>query len=72
MRDERMWQSDLVFHGNRVPRHVDALDGSEGSKGLSDGVLTQLIVYGAHIHPTHDGQCTLPLSCHLPTRENNT
>lgn len=50
-----MINTDLVFHCNRIPRHVYALDWAEGGKGLSDGVLTKLIVYGAHIHPTHDG-----------------
>lgn len=44
-----------MFHCDRIPRHVNALDGAEGGEGLSDGVLTKLIVYGAHIHPTHDG-----------------
>lgn len=47
--------TDLVFHCNRVPGHVNALDWAEGGKGLSDGVFTKLIVYGANIHPTHDG-----------------
>lgn len=58
-------QSHLVLHGNGVPGHVNALDGPKGGKGLANGVLTQLIVDGAHVDPAHDGQCPLPLSCHL-------
>lgn len=51
------WKLDtnLVLHCYRIPRHVNALDGTEGCKGLSDGVLPKLVVYGAHIHPTHYG-----------------
>lgn len=66
---------DLVLHGDGIPGHVDALDWSEGSEGLSDGVLPQLVVDGAYIDPTHDGQGPLPLGRHLDVhrrhRENN-
>lgn len=55
----------LVLHGDRVPGHVDALDGAKRGEGLADRVLPQLIVDGAHVDPTHDGQCPLSLSCHL-------
>lgn len=61
-----MQMSNLVFHGDRVPGHVDALDGPEGREGLPDGVLAKLIVDGAHVDATHDGQGPLPLCCHLP------
>lgn len=57
--------SHLVLHGDGVPGHVDALDGPEGGEGLADGVLPQLVVDGAHVDPAHDGECPLPLSCHL-------
>ena len=59
--------SDLVFHGDRVPGHVDAFDWSEGCEGLSDGVFSQLVVDGAHINSTHDGERSLALSGHLNT-----
>lgn len=62
--------TDLVFHCYRIPRHVNALDGTKGGEGLSDGVFPKLIVYGAHIHPTHDGESTLSLSCNLSNGEN--
>lgn len=58
-------KSDLVFHGDRIPGHVDAFDWSKRSKSLSDGVLSQLIVDGADVHATHDGQSSLTLSCNL-------
>lgn len=58
-------KSHLVLHGDRIPRHVNALDGSKGSKGLANGVLPQFIVDGAYVDPAHDSQCPLPLSCHL-------
>lgn len=32
----------LVLLGDRVPRHVDGLDGAEGQEGGSDGVFLQL------------------------------
>lgn len=54
-----------MFHGDRVPGHVDAFDWSKWSKGLSDGVLPQLVVDGAHIDATHDGESSLTLSRHL-------
>lgn len=57
--------SDLVFHGDRIPGHVDALDWSERGKGLSDGVLSQLIVNGTNVYAAHDGQSSLTLSRHL-------
>lgn len=63
--------ADLVLHCDGVPRHVNALDWAKGSKRLSDGVLSELVVYGAHIDPTHDGQSTLPLSRDLPIKEKN-
>lgn len=63
-------QTDLVLHGDRVPRHIDALDGTEGGESLSDGVLAQLVVYGAHVDTAHDGQRTLPLGRHLPGDHN--
>jgi len=56
---------DLVLHGDRVPGHVNAFDWSKGGKGLSDGVLTQLVVDGADVDSTHDGQSSLSLSCYL-------
>lgn len=59
--------SDLVLHGDRIPGHVDAFDRSKRSKGLSDGVLSQLIVDGADVYSTHDGQSSLTLSCDLNT-----
>ncbi len=59
--------SHLVFHGDRVPGHVDAFDRSKRSKGLSDGVLPQLVVDGADVNSTHDGQSSLTLSCYLNT-----
>lgn len=46
--------TNLMLHCNRIPRHVNALDRTEGGKGLSDGILSELIVYGAHVHPTHN------------------
>lgn len=55
----------LVFHGDRVPGHIDALNGTKGGEGLPDGILPQLVINGAHIHTTHDGQSSLPLCCHL-------
>lgn len=58
-------KSHLVLHGDRVPGHVNALDGSKGGKGLANGVLPQLIVDGAYVDPAHYGQRPLPLSCHL-------
>lgn len=60
-------KANLVLHGHRVPRHVDAFDGAEGRKGLPDGVLAQLIVDGAHVDAAHDGQGPLSLRRHLPT-----
>ena len=62
---EGQTKSHLVLHGDGVPGHVNALDGSEGSKSLANGVLPELIVDGTHVDPTHDGQRPLPLSCHL-------
>lgn len=53
---------DLVLHGDRIKGHVDAFDGSKGGKGLSDGVLPQLIIDGAHVYATHDGEGSLALS----------
>lgn len=55
-----------MFHCNRVPGHVNALNGAEGCKGLADGVLAQLVVDGANVDAAHDGQGPLPLCCHLP------
>lgn len=66
-RRESMMTSDLVFHGDRVPGHVNAFDWSKRSKGLSDGVLSQLVVDGADVNSTHDGQSSLTLSCYLNT-----
>lgn len=57
--------SHLVFHGDRIPRHVDAFDWPKRGEGLPDGVLPQLIVDGADVHSTHDGQSPLTLSRHL-------
>ena len=57
--------TDLVLHCNRVPGHVDTLDGSKWGKGLPDGVLPKLVVNGTNVHPAHDGECALPLGCHL-------
>lgn len=61
----RVSPSHLVFHCDRVPGHVDAFDWSEWDKGLPDGVLSQLIVDGAHVHSTHHCQGPLTLSRHL-------
>jgi len=61
--------TNLVLHGNRVPGHINAFYRSKRGKGLANGVFTQLIVYGAHINATHDGQGALPLSCHLYWKE---
>lgn len=66
-RKESMMTSDLVFHGDRVPGHVDTFDWSKWGEGLSDGVLSQLIVDGANVNSTHDGQSSLTLSCYLNT-----
>ena len=66
---------DLVFHCDRVPGHVNAFDWSKRSEGLSDGVLSQLIVNGAHVNSTHDGQSSLTLGGYLSTHthtENQT
>lgn len=57
--------SDLMLHGDRVPGHVDAFDGSEGDEGLPDGVFAQLVVDGANVDAAHDGQGALALSRHL-------
>lgn len=57
--------SHLVLHGDRIPRHVDAFDWPKRGEGLPDGVLPQLIVDGANVHSTHDGQSPLTLSRHL-------
>lgn len=54
-----------MLHGDGVPGHVDALDGTERREGLPDGVLAQLVVDGAHVDAAHDGQRTLPLGRHL-------
>lgn len=61
---------DLVFHGDRVPGHVDAFDRSKWSEGLSDGVLPQLVVDGADVNATHDGQSSLSLSRYLNKEEH--
>lgn len=58
----------LVFHGDRVPGHVDALDGTKGGKSLPNGVLAKLVIDGSHIDSTHDCQSSLPLCCHLVVR----
>lgn len=63
--------TDLVFHCNRIPRHVNALDWAKRGKGLSDGVLTQLVVDGAHVNSTHDSQSSLTLSCYLNTNRRS-
>lgn len=55
----------LVFHGDRVPGHVDALDWAERRESLPDGVLAELVIDGAHIDAAHDGESSLPLCCHL-------
>lgn len=61
-----------MFHGDRVPGHVDAFDWSKRSKGLSDGVLPQLVVDGADIDATHDGESSLTLSRHLKITDTDT
>lgn len=60
-------RSHLVLHGDRIKGHVDAFDGPKGGKRLSDGVLSQLVVDGADVHSTHDGEGPLTLSSHLST-----
>ena len=60
--DER---EPLVLHGDGIPGHVDALDGSEGVEGLPDGVLLQLEADGADVDPAHEGYGSLPLGLHL-------
>lgn len=61
--------TNLVFHRNRVPGHINAFYRSKRGKGLANGIFSQFIVYGAHIHTAHDGQGALPLSCHLYWKE---
>lgn len=53
--------SPFVFLCDRVPGHVDGLDGAKGHKGLSDCVLLELKADAAHIHPTHEHQRLVPL-----------
>lgn len=65
-------EDHLMLHGNRVPGHVDAFDWSERGEGLPDGVLAQLIVDGADVNATHDGQSSLPLSRHLEAHSKQT
>lgn len=62
---EGQTKAHLVLHGDGVPGHVNALDGSKGSKSLANGVLPKLVIDGTHVDPAHNGQCPLPLSCHL-------
>lgn len=59
------WEWNLVFHGDRVPGHVDAFDWSKRSEGLSDCVLPQLVVDRADVDSTHNSQSSLTLSRHL-------
>lgn len=59
--------SDLVLHGDRIEGHVDAFDWSERSERLSDGVFSQLVIDGADVYSTHDGEGSLTLSSDLST-----